>query len=136
MSKESDLLQPKLTLAELGIQLVLPELLQYQTQMCLMLLLILGIHQYIINEHHNEFIQELHKHLVHHIHEVCRSISQSKGHNSILIQPIPCSKGCLRNIPLSNLQLMITRTKMILENTQAPSNWSNRSLITGRGYLF
>src|ERR1044071_5035492 len=114
MSKESDLLQPKLTLAELGIQFVLPELLQYQTQMCRMLLLILGIHQYIINEHHNEFIQELHKHLVHHIHEVCMSISQSKGHNGILKQPIPCSKSSLRNILLPNLHLMITRTKINL----------------------
>src|SRR3954469_15903997 len=114
MSEESHFLQPKLAFAELDIQLVLPQLLQYQTQMCLMLLLILGIDQYIINEHHDKLVQELHKHLVHHIHEVCRSISQSKWHNSILIQPIPRSKGCLRNIPLSNLQLMITRMKINL----------------------
>src|SRR4051812_32435564 len=69
MSEESHFLQPKLTFAELGIQLVLAQLLQYQKQMCLMLLLILGIDQYVINEHRNELIQELHKHLVHHIHK-------------------------------------------------------------------
>src|ERR1044071_8214754 len=136
MSEESHFLQPKLTFAELGIQLVLPQLLQHQTQMCLMLLLILGIDQYIINENHNELVQELHKHLVHHIHEVCRSISQSKGHNSVLIQPIPCSKGCLRNIPFSNLQLMITRTKIDLGEYTSSLQLVKQIINHCKGYLF
>src|SRR4051812_44328221 len=64
MSKECNLIQPKLAFVELGIQMMFPQFLQYQTQMHLMLLLILGEHQYIINENNHKFIQELHKHYI------------------------------------------------------------------------
>ena len=43
MSKESNFLQPKLTFAELGIQLMFPELLENQTQMLLVFLFILRV---------------------------------------------------------------------------------------------
>src|SRR6185437_8234045 len=65
MPKERDLLQPEITLAEFSIQLMLSKLLQHKPQVLLMLLLILGVNQDIINEHHNKLIQILHKHLVH-----------------------------------------------------------------------
>jgi hypothetical protein len=63
MPKERDFLQPEITLAKLGIQLMLSQLLQHKPQMFLMLLLILGVNQDIINEHHNKLIQILHKNL-------------------------------------------------------------------------
>ena len=78
MSEESNFLQPKLTLAELGVQLMFPELLENQTQMLLMLLFILRVDQYIGNEHHDELIQKFHKHFVHHVHEIGRRVSQTK----------------------------------------------------------
>ena len=54
------------------------ELSKYQTQMLLMFLFVLRLDQYIINEHHDELIQKLHKHLVHHVHEIGRCVSQTK----------------------------------------------------------
>ena len=78
MSKKSNFLRPKLTLAELGIQVMSPELLENQMQMLLMFLLILRVDQYNINEHHDELVQELHEHLVHHTHKIGKGISQTK----------------------------------------------------------
>ena len=70
--------EPKLTFAELGIQLMFSELLKNQTQMLLMLLSVLRVDQYIMNEHHDELIQKSHKHFVHHVHEIGRCGSQTK----------------------------------------------------------
>ena len=79
------------------------ELLEYLTQVLLMFLFILRVHQNIINEHHDELIQKLHKHLVHHVHEIGRCVSQTKLHNGVLVQPISGGKYCLGYILLSNL---------------------------------
>jgi hypothetical protein len=45
---------------------------------------------------------------------MCRSISESKQYNQILIQLIPDGEGSLRNIFRVDLDLMITRTKIDL----------------------
>jgi hypothetical protein len=45
---------------------------------------------------------------------MCRSISESKRYNQILIQLIPDGEGSLRNIFRVDLDLMITRTKINL----------------------
>jgi hypothetical protein len=66
----------------LHIQSTLSKLLQYQTEM---FFLTLRVDQYVIDEHHDELVQILHKKLVHHIHKVCWGISQSKRHHRILI---------------------------------------------------
>jgi hypothetical protein len=98
MPKERDFLQPKITLAKLGIQLMLSQLLQHKPQMLLMLLLILGVNQDVINEHHNKLIQILHKNFVHQIHELGRCIGQSKRHDCVLIESISSGECSLRNI--------------------------------------
>ena len=72
MSEESNFLQPKLTFAELGIQLLFSELLKNQTQMLVMLLFVLRVDQYIINEHHDELM------FVHHVHKISRHVSQTE----------------------------------------------------------
>jgi hypothetical protein len=43
---------------------------------------------------------------------MCRSIGESKGHNQILIQPIPGGEGSLRDVFWVDLDLMITRMKI------------------------
>jgi hypothetical protein len=76
MTKERDLSQQEFTLAELGTQLI--EFLQNKPQMFLVFLLIPGIHQNIIDEHHHELVKILHEHFIHQIHEISWSISQPK----------------------------------------------------------
>jgi hypothetical protein len=49
----------------------------------------------LINEDHYKLIQLFHKHLVHEVHEVGKCIGQSKGHNSVLVQSISCTKSYL-----------------------------------------
>jgi hypothetical protein len=46
-----------------------------QSQMFLMITIILGIDQNIVDEYHDESIKILHEHLVHQIHEVGWCIS-------------------------------------------------------------
>jgi hypothetical protein len=56
MTQESNLLQPKLSLAQLGIQPMVLKLLQYQTEMFFLFFFTLGINQYTIDEHYDELV--------------------------------------------------------------------------------
>ena len=78
MTEEWNLVNPELTLAELGIQLMLPQSLQHESQMLLMLFFCLGEDQNIINEDHHENIQIIHEDHVHQMHEESRGIGQPK----------------------------------------------------------
>jgi hypothetical protein len=79
-----------------------------------MLLFTLGIDQDVVNEYHDKLIQIRHEHRIHQVHEMCKSIGESKRHNQILIQPIPGREGSLRDIFLTDLDLMITQTEIDL----------------------
>jgi hypothetical protein len=84
------------------------------TEMLHMLFFILGVDQDVINEHLNKLVQLWHEYKVHQVHEMCRSIGESKRHNQILIQPIPSGEGSLRNVLRPDLDLVITRMKIDL----------------------
>jgi hypothetical protein len=58
-------IQPESTLAKLGIQLMLPKLLQHKPQVLFMFFLIPREYQNVINEYHNKLIEILHEYLVH-----------------------------------------------------------------------
>jgi hypothetical protein len=73
-----------------------------------MLLFTLGVDQDVVNEDHDKLVQLRHKHGVHQVHEMCRSIGESKRHNQIPVQPIPVGEGSLRNILRTDFDLMIT----------------------------
>jgi hypothetical protein len=79
-----------------------------------MLLFTLGVDQDIINEDHDKLVQLRHEYGVHQVHELCRSIGESKRHNQILVQPVPSGEGSLRNIFQTDLDLMITRMEIDL----------------------
>src|SRR6185503_9935272 len=85
MTEEWNLVNPELALAELGIQLMLPQSLQYESQMLLMLFFCLREDQNIINEDHHKDIQIIHENHVHQVHEESRGIGQAEGHDRILI---------------------------------------------------
>jgi hypothetical protein len=98
MSKKWNLLKPECTLAELGIKLMVMKSLQNNPKMLLMLFSILGVDQDVINEYHDKLVQLRHEYRVHQVHEMCRSIGESKRHNQIFIQPIPGRECHLRNV--------------------------------------
>src|ERR1041385_6212906 len=88
--------------------------------MFFMILFILGVDQDIIYEYHNKLVQKLHEYLVHHTHEVCRGIGQTKRHDCILIKSISGGVSGLGYILFSNLQLVVPRSKIALgENTSS-----------------
>jgi hypothetical protein len=108
MSKKQNYPYPESTLAEFDIKLVVSKSLQNKSEMPRMLLFALGVDQDVINEDHDKLVQLQHEYGVHQIHEMCRSIGESKRHNQILVQPIPGGESSLRNIFRMDLDLMIT----------------------------
>jgi hypothetical protein len=75
------------------------------------------IYKNVVNEYHNKLVQLQHEDGVHAIHEVCRCICQSKGHDEIFKETISCSECYLGYIFGTNLDLMIAEVRLILENT-------------------
>jgi hypothetical protein len=114
MSKKWNFLQPKSTLAELGIKLMVSKSLQNNSEMVHMLLFTLRVDQDVVNEDHDKLVWLRHEYGVHQVHEMCRSISESKRHNQILLQPIPGGEGGLRKVFWTDLDLMITQMKIDL----------------------
>jgi hypothetical protein len=80
----------------------------------LTLFFILGIDQDVISDDHDKLIQLQHEYGVHQVYEICKSISESKRHNQILIQPIPGGENSLRDVFQMDLDLMVTRTEIHL----------------------
>jgi hypothetical protein len=85
MSKKRNFLQPESTLDELGIMLMVSKSLQNNSEMLRMLLFILGVAQDVVNEDHDKLVQLRHEYGVHQVHEMCRSIGESKRHNQLLV---------------------------------------------------
>jgi hypothetical protein len=73
-----------------------------------MLLLILGIYENIIDEHHYEFVKVVHEHTIHQVHEESWRIRQTEGHDCVLIKPILGNKCCLQYVQRPNPELVIT----------------------------
>jgi hypothetical protein len=78
MAKKWYFLQSERTLAELGIKLLVAKSLQNNTKVLIMIFFILGVDQDVINEDHDKLVQLRHEYGVHQVHEMCRSISESK----------------------------------------------------------
>ena len=79
-----------------------------------MLLFRLGINKYVIDEDHNEFIQIVQEDLIHEVHEISGSICQTEGHYGLLKQSVTGCEGCLGNVGVSNLKLVVTCSKVNL----------------------
>jgi hypothetical protein len=97
MPKKWNFLQPESRHAELGIELMVSKSLQNNLEMLRMLFFTLGIDQDVLNEDHNKLVQLQHEHRVHQVHEMCRSLGESKRHNQILIPPVPGRESSLRD---------------------------------------
>jgi hypothetical protein len=78
MSKKRNFLPLESTLVELGIELMVMKSLQNNSEMLHMLFFTLGVDQGVINEDHDKLVQLWHEYGVHQLHEMCRSIGESK----------------------------------------------------------
>jgi hypothetical protein len=114
VAKKRYFLQPEGTLAELGIELMVAKSLQENTKMLFMLFFFVGVDQNGVNEDHDKLVQLRHEYGVHQVHEMCKSIGESKRHNQILIQLIPGGEGSLRDVFWTDLDLMVTRMEIDL----------------------
>jgi hypothetical protein len=76
--------------------------------------LALGIDDNIIDKDHDEFIELRHEHGVHEVHEVGWGIRETKRHYQELVKTITSGESGFRNVTRSNLDLVITRTKVNL----------------------
>src|SRR3954469_7573091 len=93
---------------------MLSELVEHQSQMNGMILLILGEDQNIIEIDQDEFIGVGVEDEIHQARECWRSIDKAERYDSIFIRTIACSECCLGNIFFTNANLMITHTKIKL----------------------
>src|SRR3954468_24871323 len=93
---------------------MLSKLVEHQSQMYGMILLILGEDQNIIEIDQDEFIGVGVEDEIHQARECWRSIDKAERHDSIFIRTIACSECCLGNIFFTNADLMITHTKVKL----------------------
>jgi hypothetical protein len=112
MTQKFDGVKPEFTFREFGIQMVISQTLKNNMKMFSMIFESFGIDQNIIDKNHDEFIEFRHEDRVHEIHEVCRCIGKTKGHNQIFIESISGGESCFWNIAWSNLYLMIPRAKV------------------------
>ena len=85
MTKVKNFIKLELTFGKLRIELMLSELVEHQSQMFGMILLILGGDQNIIEIHQNEFIGVGVEDEVHHTRERRRSVGAAKRHDGVFI---------------------------------------------------
>jgi hypothetical protein len=133
MSKKRNFLQPEITLAEFDIELMVPKSLQNNAEMPCMLFFTLGIDEDVINEDHDKLVQLRHEYRIHQVHEMCRSIGESKRHNQILIQPVPGGEDSLRNVFWADFDLVITRTKIGLGKDFSIDELVKKNVDAGQG---
>jgi hypothetical protein len=77
--------QPEFTRGKLSIELMVSKMLENNVQVLSMIFLILGINKDVINKNYNELVKFGHEYRIHEIHEVGRSIYETKRHDQILI---------------------------------------------------
>jgi hypothetical protein len=97
--------------------------------------LALGIDEDIIDKDHDEFIEFRHEHGVHEVHEVGWGICESKRHYQELVKTITSGKSGFRNVARSNLDLVITRTKVNLREDFGTSQLIKKN-IDSRKWVF
>jgi hypothetical protein len=108
------------------------ESLKNDPKMLHMLFFILRVYQDVINEYHDKLVQLQHEYEVYQVHEICMSIGESKWHNQILVQPIPGGKYGLRNVFWTDLDLMITRMKINLEEDPSTGKLIKKNVDMGQ----
>jgi hypothetical protein len=91
-----------------------------------------GIDENIIDKDHDEFIELRHEHEVHEVHEVGWGIGETKRHNQELVKTITSGESGFRNVTRSNLDLVVTRTKVDLREDFGSSQLIKKNIDSGK----
>jgi hypothetical protein len=115
VTQELNFAQLELTLAELHIELMITQSLKHNAEMLFMFFLTFRKDQDIVNEDHDKLVQFFHENRIHQVHEVSGGVGQTKRHHQILIETVSGGEGSLWYIFFTNLDLMIARMKVNLQ---------------------
>jgi hypothetical protein len=126
-----DTIQPELAFGELSIKLMISQMLQDNSKMFGMLLLIFGIEEDTIDKDHYEFVELRHKHKVHEVHEIGWGICETKGHHQELVKIITSGESSFRNVTRSNFDLVVTRMKIDLGENFGSSQLIKKDIDSG-----
>jgi hypothetical protein len=97
-----------------------------------MFFLAFGIDENIIDKDHDKFIELLHEHEVHEIHEVGWGIRETKRHYQELVKTITSGESGFRNVTRMNFDLMIARTKVSIREDSGSSQWNKKNINSGK----
>ncbi|MFS7930763.1 hypothetical protein Hanom_Chr04g00348081 [Helianthus anomalus] len=75
--------------------------------MLLMLLLILGVNQNVVDENDDELVEIRFAHPVHEIHEDCRCVCKPEWHDQKLVMTVTSSESSFGDVLIPDSQLMI-----------------------------
>jgi hypothetical protein len=133
--QEFDTFQPEFAFGEFSIKLMISQTLKDNSEMVGVFFLALRIHEDIIDEDYDKFIELRHEYGVHEVHEVGRRISESEGHDQELVKTITSGKSGFRNVARSNLDLVVARTKVDLREDFGTSQLIKQN-INSRKWVF
>ena len=85
MTKIKNLIEPKFSLGELGVELMFHELIEYQMQVLGMIFLVLRENQNVVEIDQNEVIGVGIEDEVNHVRERRRSVDETKRHDNVFI---------------------------------------------------
>jgi hypothetical protein len=130
--QEFHTLQPEFTFGELSMKLTISQTLKDNSEVFGMFFLVFGVDEDIIDKDHYEFAELRHKHGVHKVHEVGWGIRETKGHYQELVKTITSGESGFRNDTRSNLDLMITITKVDLGENFGSSQLIKKNIDSGK----
>jgi hypothetical protein len=130
--QEFHTLQPEFTFGELSIKLMISQTLKDNSEVFGMFFLVFGVDEDIIDKDHYEFVELRHKHGVHEVHEVVWGIRETKGHYQELVKTITSGESGFGNVTRSNLDLMVTRTKVDLGENFGSSQLIKKNIDSGK----
>jgi hypothetical protein len=111
---------------------MISQTLKDNSEMFAMFFLIFGIDEDIIDKYHYEFVKLRHKHRVHEIHEVGWGICETKRHYQKLVKTVTSGESGFRNVTRSNLDLMVTRTKVDLGENFGSTQLIKKNIDSGK----
>src|ERR1700712_6034128 len=112
VSEEADFLLHEFTLRELAVQTILTKDLQNLAEVLKMFIRCLAVDQDVIEEDDHEVIEVRSEHLLHQVHERCRSVCQTKRKDTELEVSVTSAKCCLLDVLIRDSDLVVSTAKV------------------------
>jgi hypothetical protein len=101
-----------------------------------MLRLVSRIDQNVINESYHKLVQFVHEDEIHEIHEVGKSISESKRHNQVFIKVVSGGESGLWNVRRFDFYLVIARSEVNFGEDLGSQQLIKKHINAGQRVLF